>query len=149
MFDGLRLIERTTNPSVLVPSCAAIAAVITAINSKSSVSSDTGAVSTTTGFVSCVGALSFLLNLSKIAGIYFIKLITNAKKINTNADRAIGEEVLVLERINNLYQTGRVIVHGQEWTARSENDNISFEQGELAQVINIAGVKLIVKKYED
>ena len=75
--------------------------------------------------------------------------VINAKKINTNADRAIGEEVRVLERISNLDQTGRVVVHGQDWTARTEDDNIIIEQGELVRVLQIAGVKLIVERVEE
>ena len=75
--------------------------------------------------------------------------VINAKKINTNADRAIGEEVRVLERINNLDQTGRVVVHGQEWTARTEDDNIIIEQGELVRVLRISGVKVIVERVKE
>jgi membrane protein implicated in regulation of membrane protease activity len=75
--------------------------------------------------------------------------VINAKKTNTNADRAIGEEIRVLERINNLDQTGRVIVHGQEWTARTEDDNIIIEQGELVRVLRISGVKVIVERVKE
>ena len=73
------------------------------------------------------------------------KKFVNVKKQSTNADRAIGEEVRVLQRISNLDQTGMVIVHGQEWTARAEDDKIIIEQGELVRIIRISGVKLIVK----
>ena len=31
----------------------------------------------------------------------------------------------------------------------SKSDNITLEQGEIAQVVNISGVKLILKKYQD
>ena len=75
--------------------------------------------------------------------------VINAKKTNTNADRAIGEEVRVLERINNLDQTGRVVVHGQDWMARTENDNIIIEQGELVRVLRISGVKVIVERVKE
>ena len=44
---------------------------------------------------------------------------------------------------------GTALINGQEWTARSKNDNIILEQGEVAQVVNISGVKLILKKYQD
>ena len=75
--------------------------------------------------------------------------VINAKKISTNADRAIGQEVRVLERICNLDQTGMVMVHGQEWTARTENDEIEIEQGEKVRIVRISGVKLIVEKLEE
>lgn len=75
--------------------------------------------------------------------------VINAKKTSTNADRAIGEEVRVLERISNLDQTGVVMVHGQEWTARTEDDKMIIEQGELVRIIRISGVKLIVEKIKE
>ena len=75
--------------------------------------------------------------------------VINSKKTSTNADRAIGEEVRVLERISNLDQTGMVVVHGQEWTARTEDDNEIIERGELVQVLRISGVKVIVKRVEE
>ena len=73
----------------------------------------------------------------------------NGSRTKTNYEGVIGKVVRVTEPINNIDGTGSALVNGQEWTARSESDNITFEQGELAQVINIDGVKLIVKKYED
>lgn len=75
--------------------------------------------------------------------------VINAKKTSTNADRAIGEEVRVLERISNLDQTGVVMVHGQEWTARTEDDKMVIEQGELVRIIRISGVKLIVENIKE
>lgn len=75
--------------------------------------------------------------------------VINAKKISTNADRALGEEVRVIERINNLDQTGMVMVHGQEWTARTEDDNIIIEQGELVRILRISGVKVIIERVKE
>ena len=77
------------------------------------------------------------------------KKFIDTKKVSTNADRAIGEEVRVIERVSNLDQTGRAIVHGLEWTVRTEDDNIIIEQGELVRVVRIAGVKLIVERVEE
>lgn len=75
--------------------------------------------------------------------------VINAKKTSTNADRAIGEEVRVLERVSNLDQTGMVVVHGQEWTARTEDDKMIIEQGELVRIVRISGVKLIVERVKE
>ena len=77
------------------------------------------------------------------------KKFIDTKKENTNADRAIGQEVRVMERVNNLDQTGKAIVHGMEWTVRTEDDNITIERGELVRVLRIAGVKLIVERVEE
>ena len=75
--------------------------------------------------------------------------VINARKTSTNADRAIGEEVRVLERISNLDQTGMVVVHGQEWTARTEDDKMIIEQGELVRILRISGVKVIVERVKE
>lgn len=75
--------------------------------------------------------------------------VINAKKTSTNADRAIGEEVRVLERISNLDQTGRVVVHGQDWMARTEDDKNIIEQGELVRIVRISGVKVIVERVKE
>lgn len=73
----------------------------------------------------------------------------DGKKQSTNADRAIGETVRVTERVSNLDRTGRAIVHGQDWTVRTEDDDTIIEKGELVRVLQIKGVKLIVKKVEE
>lgn len=77
------------------------------------------------------------------------KKFIDTKKESTNADRAIGERVRVIERISNLDQTGRVMYNGLDWTARTEDDTITIEQGELVRVLQIAGVKLIVERVEE
>ena len=77
------------------------------------------------------------------------KKFIDTKKVSTNADRAIGQEVRVLERVSNLDQTGKAIVHGMEWTVRTEDDNMIIEQGELVRVLRIVGVKLIVERVEE
>lgn len=73
----------------------------------------------------------------------------NAKRINTNADRAVGTEVRVMERVSNLDQTGMAVVNGQEWTVRTEDDKTIIEQGELVRVVRISGVKLIVERIKE
>ena len=40
-------------------------------------------------------------------------------------------------------------VNGQEWTVRAERDDLILEPEMLAKVVNISGVKLIVKEYEE
>ena len=74
------------------------------------------------------------------------KKYINSRTQATNADSVIGTEVKVTERVSNINQTGTVVAKGQEWTARAENDTMIFEQGELAKVVRIDGVKLILTK---
>ena len=73
----------------------------------------------------------------------------NKDRVRTNYEGIIGKVVRVTERVDNINETGTALVNGQEWTARSKSDNIILEQGEVAQVVNISGVKLILKKYQD
>ena len=101
------------------------------------------------GFVSQFIVFSVTAFGILIATRPWAKKFVNVKKQSTNADRAIGEEVRVLQRISNLDQTGMVMVHGQEWTARAEDDKMIIEQGELVRIIRISGVKLIVKRVKE
>lgn len=73
----------------------------------------------------------------------------NKDRVRTNYEGIIGKVVRVTERVDNINETGTALVNGQEWTARSKNDKIILEQGEVAQVVNISGVKLILSKYQD
>ena len=70
----------------------------------------------------------------------------NGRMQKTNADSIVGKEIRITERVSNLDQTGTAVVSGQEWTVRADDDNKIFEQGELARVVRISGVKLIVEK---
>lgn len=67
------------------------------------------------------------------------------KRVATNADTVIGAQAVVIEPINNLLAQGQVKVRGQIWTARSYDEAITFEEGEIVTVLSIEGVKLICK----
>ena len=73
----------------------------------------------------------------------------NSHHEKTNYEGIIGKMVRITERVDNLNGTGTAVVNGLEWTARTEEDGEVLNQGELAKVVNISGVKLIVKKYEE
>lgn len=66
-------------------------------------------------------------------------------KNKTNLDSLIGETAKVETTINNFNNVGYVKLKGQVWSARSTNDEI-IEKGELVNVEEIKGVKLIVSK---
>ncbi|WP_313339402.1 NfeD family protein [Sedimentibacter sp.] len=66
-------------------------------------------------------------------------------KSRTNADSLIGEQIKVIETINNINNEGTVNARGQIWSAKSANDEI-IEKDELVVVVEIKGVKLIVKR---
>lgn len=77
------------------------------------------------------------------------KKFVNAKFSATNADSLIGSVISIRERVSNLDQTGSAVVNGQEWTVRTDDDNVVIEEGELAKVVRITGVKLIVEKKKE
>ena len=67
---------------------------------------------------------------------------------HTNADRLIGQEAMVCEQINNLKATGKVMLNGIEWTARTADPTSIIEKGSIIRVLRIEGVKVIVEKGE-
>ena len=70
----------------------------------------------------------------------------NRKRIRTNYESKI---ILITEKVDNLNQTGKSMVDGQEWTVRSRDDSDILEAGTKAKVVDISGVKLIVEKYKE
>lgn len=69
----------------------------------------------------------------------------NNKVEHTNADRAIGQEALVTEDIDNIHGKGAVIIRGVTWTARSE-DGADIPAGIMVRVLRIEGVKVFVER---
>ncbi len=69
----------------------------------------------------------------------------NRQRSATNADSAIGKQVRILERVDNVQETGKALYNGMEWTARALGDD-TFEVNEIAEVVDISGVKLVLKK---
>lgn len=65
------------------------------------------------------------------------------RRVATNADRAIGEEAVVTQAIDNLRAMGQANVNGAVWTARTEGEGI-IPAGARVRVLRIEGVKLIV-----
>ena len=78
---------------------------------------------------------------------FAIRFINTRRK--TNYEGIIGKTIRIAETVDNISQTGMAVVNGQEWTVRAEKENEILEPGTLAKVVNIAGVKLIVRKYEE
>jgi len=66
------------------------------------------------------------------------------RSVATNADRAVGEEGVVLESIDNLSAQGQIKVQGAVWTARTEADGERIPAGTRVRVLRIEGVRAIV-----
>ena len=73
----------------------------------------------------------------------------NRRTTATNADSAIGQQVRILERVDNIKETGKAMYNGMECTARAADGDQVFEVDELAEVVEISGVKLRLKKISE
>ena len=125
----------------------------------------------TLGLVSiwfAVGALAALL-VEKLHGGVYLQMIVclvvslivmyftrpiaikyfNKDRQKTNANSLIGKQAVVTGRIYNLEGMGKVIVSGQEWSAKSLTDDQIFEEGEIVKIVKIKGVKLIVEPLKE
>ena len=70
----------------------------------------------------------------------------NRERTKTNLDSLAGKQAVVISSINNLNETGRVVVEGKEWMARSTDISKTFEEGEIVRIQSIQGVKLMVEQ---
>ena len=74
-----------------------------------------------------------------------VKKKLTANKQPTNADRCLGQDGVVCEKIDNLEPSGLVKVDGKIWTARTADGSI-IEPESIVKIEKIEGVKLIVSK---
>lgn len=85
--------------------------------------------------------------------LYFTRPIAlrffNSNRTRTNVESMIGRKSIVTETIDNLKETGQVREAGIEWMARSVSDDHIIEKGRVVQVVEVKGVKLIVKDFDD
>ena len=86
---------------------------------------------------------AFLLIITRPIAVKYI----NNKKEKTNYQSVIGTVVKVIEKIDNLNQTGAAFADGKEWTARAVEDSVILEKDTFATVVAIEGVKLMVEPY--
>ena len=75
----------------------------------------------------------------------FARRIGKDKDYATNVDSNIGKLAVVVEPIDNLRGTGRVMIGPVDWTARSEDGSVIAE-GEKVRVLRVEGVKVCVER---
>lgn len=71
----------------------------------------------------------------------------NQKREKTNAESLIGQKAVVIEEVNTVLATGRAIVNGMEWSAKTEESDV-IPVDTVVLIKGIQGVKLIVEKEE-
>lgn len=72
----------------------------------------------------------------------------NQKRSATNYETVLGKQVKVIDRVDNVAETGRALYNGMEWTARAYDREVTFEKDEEATVVAIEGVKLLLAKHD-
>ena len=70
----------------------------------------------------------------------------NKDTLKTNVESVAGQEAVVTEEIDNLLGTGKALLNGNPWTARSEAAEKKISAGATVEVIRVEGVKLIVRE---
>ncbi len=88
-----------------------------------------------------VVSLLLLFFTRPIAVKYF-----NKDRVKTNAESLIGHQAIVTSEIDNLQAKGKVTVSGAEWSARSADADVKLPEGMVVEIVDIQGVKLIVKE---
>lgn len=91
-----------------------------------------------------VVSIILLLVTRPLAVKYF-----NKDRIRTNAESLIGTRAIVISEIDNLQGIGQVTVGGQEWSAKAKDSQRNFQPGEVVDIVEIQGVKLIVEESKE
>ena len=74
----------------------------------------------------------------------FVNKFTKKESVQTNAYSIIGKKGIVQKEINPLRGTGQIKVGTEVWSAKSIDDK-KIEEGLEVEVVEIEGVKAIVK----
>lgn len=70
----------------------------------------------------------------------------NANIEATNIDSVVGKKAKVVEKIDNINETGSVFFKGITWKAVSDDSDKVIEAGTVVIIKEVEGVKLIVKE---
>ena len=83
-----------------------------------------------------------LLIVTRPAAVRYMR----GNRVKTNADSLIGTVAVVTAEINNLAQSGEVMIADVSWTARSRTEGSVIPAGSKVRICAIEGVKLIVEE---
>jgi membrane protein implicated in regulation of membrane protease activity len=109
------------------------------------------------GLLDLAGVHSLLIQVLVFGAVSFVMVILSrtifknllmwkspGADLKTNMDAMIDMTGIVTDEINNLASGGRILVQGQDWSARSENNEI-LPVNTRVMVIRFEGAKLIVR----
>ena len=63
----------------------------------------------------------------------------------TNVEGLLGKKAVVIQKINNLAQTGQVRINDIEWMARTSDDSVTIPVGTVVVIEAVHVVRLIVR----
>lgn len=92
-----------------------------------------------------VGVSLVLLVLTRPMVVKYVK----GAKPKTNVDSLIGRLAVVTKEIDNLGQSGEVMISDISWTARSREDTCVIPAGSKVRICAVEGVKLIVEEIKE
>ena len=72
--------------------------------------------------------------------------LMNKDTEKTNVNSFPGKTAVVIQKIDNLAQTGQVRINDIEWLARTPDDNVTIPEGTVVVIKEVHGVRLIVEK---
>ncbi len=92
-----------------------------------------------------IGTFVFVSIILAIIGSKVFSNKPSDGKVNPNPVYSIiDKEAIVTKEINNTNGTGKVIINGDTWSAKSSNDDI-IPEGTKVKVLEIDGVKAVVE----
>lgn len=89
--------------------------------------------------VFALSTLVFMVLLKPLTSKFFLK-----ETVKTNFDRIVGEIGIVTTKI--AMDNGEVKIDGKVWSAKNVEQFEEIEVGEKVEILEITGVKLVVKK---
>ncbi len=106
-------------------------------------------------FVSILFPELIWLQMFVFLGVSILMIVTirnyamkklKASSLKTNVNSLIGKRVIVTQKIEE-FQYGEVKVDGSYWTAKSLNNEV-IDRDSIVEIIEVSGVKLIVRKVD-
>ena len=105
-------------------------------------------------FLLALFGVSFKIQLVAFLVVSFVMLAAtrpiamkhlNLNRTKTNIDDLTGKHAIVSKEINNMKEQGQIVLGGIEWIARSIEENTIISVDTEVEVVEIRGVKAIVK----
>lgn len=75
--------------------------------------------------------------------------LMNSNTEKTNVNSLLGKQALVVQKIDNLAQSGQVRINDIEWMARTSDNSESIPEGTVVVIKEIHGVKLLVERKQE